>query len=73
MVLLWQRLAEKDLSIFTPIEPLLLDPSNETSWVFPALKSTSHFLPKSTVSCSDSSSETNSSCYHRSDAWSHWE
>ena len=32
-------------SIFTSIEPLLLDRPNETSWVFPALKSTSHFLP----------------------------
>ena len=27
-----------DPSIFTSIEPLLLDLSNETSWVFPALK-----------------------------------
>ena len=45
-------------SIFTSIEPLLLDRSNKTSWVFPALKSTSHFLPQSTVSHrSDSSSE----------------
>ena len=61
-------------SIFTSIEPLLLDQSNETSWVFPALKSTSHFLPQSTVSCrSDSSSEANSSFCHRSDAWSHLE
>ena len=63
-----------DPSIFTSIEPLLLDWSNKTSWVFPALKSTSHFLPQSTVSCrSDSSSEANSCCYHRSDAWSHLE
>ena len=63
-----------DPSIFTSIEPLLLDRSNETSWVFPALKSTSHFLPQSTVSCrSDSSSEANSSCCHRWDVWSHLE
>ena len=34
-----------DTSIFTSIAPQLLDWSNETSWVFPALKSTSHFLP----------------------------
>ena len=61
-------------SIFTSIAPVLLDRSNETSWVFPALKSTSHFLPQSTVSRrSDSSSEDNSSCCHRSDAWSHLE
>ena len=45
-----------------------------TSWVFSALKSTSHFLPQSTLSCwSDSSSETNPSCCHKSDAWSHLE
>ena len=50
---------------------LLLDRSNKTSWVFPTLKSTSRFLPQSTVSRrSDSSSEANSSCCHRSDAWS---
>ena len=35
-----------DPSISTSIEPVLLDWSNETSWVFPALKSTSHFLPQ---------------------------
>ena len=29
---------------------MLLDRSNETSWVFPALKSTSHFLSQSRVS-----------------------
>ena len=34
--------------IFTSIVPVLLDQSNETS--FPALKTTSHFLPQSTVS-----------------------
>ena len=47
-----------DPSIFTSIEPVLLDKSNETSWVFPVLQSTSHFLSQSTVSC-------------RSDAWAH--
>ena len=62
-----------DPLIFTSIEPLLLDWSNKTSWVFPALKSTSH-LPQSTVSRrSDSSSEANSSCCHRSEARSHLE
>ena len=39
-----------------------------------SLKSTSHFLPQSTL-CrrSDSSSEANSSCCLRSDVWSHLE
>ena len=32
-----------DPPIFTAIEPLLLDQSNKTSQVLPALKSTSHF------------------------------
>ena len=37
--------------------------------IFPVLKSTSHFMLQSTVSPrSDSSSEANSSCCHRSDA-----
>ena len=41
----------------------------QSSFSFPALKSTRHFLPQSTVSCrSDSSSEANSNCCHRSDA-----
>ena len=31
-------------SILTLIDPLLLDRSNETCWIFPTLKSTSHFL-----------------------------
>ena len=58
-----------DPSINISIAPVLLDWPNETSWVFPALKSTSHFLHQSTVSCrSDSSSEANSICYHRWDA-----
>ena len=47
--------------------PLELGGSATT--VFPAFKSTSHFLPQSTVSHrSNSSSEANSSCCHRSDA-----
>ena len=63
-----------DPSIFRSIAPALLEQSNETSCVFPAVKSTSHFLPQSTVPHrSDSSSEANSSCCHRSDAWSHLE
>ena len=62
-----------DPSISTSTPPMLLDWSNETSWVFPTLKSTSCFLPQSKVSPrSDSSWEANSSCYHRSDTWSHW-
>ena len=39
-----------DPLFFMSTEPVLLDWLNETSWVFPALKSTSHFLPQSTVS-----------------------
>ena len=47
-----------DPSIFTSVAPALLDQSNETSWVFPAMNSTSHYLPQSTLSFrSDSSSE----------------
>ena len=46
---------------------ITLDGSNETSQVFPTLKSTSDLLPKSTVSPrSDISSEGNSSYCHRS-------
>ena len=57
-----------DLSIFTSIALVFLDQSNKTSSVFPSLKSTSHFLLQSTMSCrSDSSSEVNSGCYQRSD------
>ena len=63
-----------DPSIFTSIEPLLLDWSSETNWVFPALKSTSHFLLQSTMSRrSDSNSEAISSCCRRSNVWSHLE
>ena len=52
--------------LLTSIAPVFLDPPNKTRWVFPALKSTSHFLPQSTVSHrSDSSSEANSTCCHR--------
>ena len=59
-----------DPSIFTLIAPAFLDWPNETSWIFWALKSTSHFLPQFSVPCrSDSSSEANSDCSHRSDAW----
>ena len=44
-------------SIFISIAPVLLDQSNETSWVFPKLKSASLFLPLFKVSSrSDSSS-----------------
>ena len=46
--------------------------NRSNSWVFPALKSTSHFLLQSILSRrSDSSSEANSSRCHRSDVWSH--
>ena len=61
--------SKTDPFIFTSIAPVLFDRSNETSSVFPAFKSTSRFLHQSTVSRrSDSSSEANSGCCHRSDA-----
>ena len=51
-----------DSSIFTSIASALLDWSNKPSWVFQALKSTSHFFPQSTVfGWSHSSSEATSS------------
>ena len=54
---------------FISITLVLLDWSNKTSSIFPALKSTSHFLYQSIKSHrSDSSSGVNSNCYHRSDA-----
>ena len=60
-----------DSYIFTLIEPVLLNRSNKTSRVSPALKSRSHFLSQPTVSYrSNSSSEANSSCCHTSDGWS---
>ena len=63
-----------DPFLFTSIAPELLDWSNERSWVFAALKLTSYFLPQFTVSPrSESSSDVNSSCCHRPDAWSHLE
>ena len=39
-----------DPSIFISIAPVLLDQSNETSYVFPALNSTTHFQAQSIVS-----------------------
>ena len=66
--------SKTDWSIFTSIAPELLDQSNKTSWVYPALKSTSHFLSQPIGSCRpDLNSEATSSCRHRSDAWSHLE
>ena len=54
-----------DPSIVTSITSLLLDWSNNTSLVLPALKSTNYFLLQCTVpSKSDSSSEANSSFCH---------
>ena len=58
----------KNRSIHFPINSIsVIQPSNETSWVLQTLKSTSHCLPQSTVSCrSDSNSEANnSSCCHK--------
>ena len=69
--------SKTDPFTFTSIAPVLLDvirPVKQTSQLFPALKSTNHFLPQSTVSPrSDSISEANCSCCNRSDAWLHLE
>ena len=60
---------ELDSSIFTSIAPQWIGRSNELSWVVSPSKSTSHFLPYSTVfRMSGSISEANLSCCHRSDA-----
>ena len=68
-ILKYYFFSRTDPSIFKSILPVFLDWSIETSWVFPALESTSHYLPQSTVSCrSDISSEANPSSCHRSDA-----
>ena len=40
-----------DPFIFISVAPVLIEWSHETNWVFPALKSTNHLLPQSTVSC----------------------
>ena len=57
-----------DPSIFTSTAPVFLDQSNTISCIFPALKSTSHMQSQSAVSRrSDSISEANSTCCHRSD------
>ena len=70
----WYFSSRTNPSIFTSIAPVILDQPNESSWDFPVLKSTSHWLPQSTVSCrSGSKSEAISSCCHRSDTWSHLE
>ena len=61
-------------SIFKSIAPVLLAQSNKILPDFSALKSTSYILPESTVSCrSNSSSQTYSSCCHKSDTWPHLE
>ena len=53
--------SKTDPPVFTSIAPVLLDQSNEISYFFPALKSTSYFLSQFTVSCRlDLSSEANS-------------
>ena len=58
-----------DPSIFTSIAPVLLDQSNETSWVYQHWSQQAISCPIP-VSCRpDLSSEVNSSCCHRSDAW----
>ena len=59
---------------FTSIAIELLDWSNKTNCIFSELRSTSHFLPQSAMSCKpDSSSEASSSCCHKSNACSHLE
>ena len=56
-----------DPSISTSIASVILNQSNETIWGLPVLKSTSHFLPQSTVS------SRSSCCCHKSDVWPHLE
>ena len=57
-------------SIFNSTAPVLLVRSNETNTVFPALKSTSHFLSQSTVSHrSDSSSVASCTYCQKADKW----
>ena len=78
----WFNLEEKDYisqhikrsffieerSIFISVEPELFEQSNESSWVLPALKSTSQFLPKSTAyGRSDASLEPNSRYCHNTE------
>ena len=46
-------------SISTSKASVLLDRSNKNSWVFPALKSTKHFLSQSTVSRKSGSNSQN--------------
>ena len=61
-----------DPFIFTSIAPVLLDQSNEISWVFSSSQINKSHPAQSTVSFrSDSSSEANSSCCQKSDSWSH--
>ena len=65
--------SKADPPIFTSTAPVLLERPNKTSSEFQALKSKRYVLHQSTVSLrSDSSSEANSSCCHRPDAWSYW-
>ena len=52
----------------------IIRPVKQNQLSFSGLKSTSYFLPQSTVSCrSDSSLEANSSCCYRWDVWSYLE
>ena len=61
-----------DQSIFTLIATVSWDQSNETSWVDISIDINKP-LPAPVSHRSDSSSEANSSCCHRSDAWSYLE
>ena len=66
----WFFLKNRPINFHISTSVIRLDKRNQLSFS----NITSHFLPQFTVSCrSDSSSEANSSCCHRSDVWSHLE
>ena len=58
-----------DPSFFTSISPVLLDRLNKTSWVFPVLNSTSHFVCQTTVSSRSDSSSGVKSVGPRMEPW----
>ena len=60
-----------DPSIFTPIKPVLLDSQIKPVKFFQHWNQQATSCPSPVSGRSDSSSKPNSSCYHRSDAWSH--
>ena len=66
-----QHLQRTDPSIFTSIAPVLLDSQIKPVKFFQHWNQQATSCPSPVSGRSDSSSKPNSSCYHRSDAWSH--